>query len=160
MARLNNPQPWSSNPSDAYLPLLHEGRAIGFCKPAYLKQIVDLLNEEDRMRKALYLACRDLLNRSGDETATVNDLVQHYLTQAERPKRGTGAIALLLKERQEELDLTNEEFARFCDTFRLSPEQLRGIYAGVDLEHSQINPIARILGISVDEIIEIWRGKE
>jgi hypothetical protein len=85
--------------------------------------------------------------------------MQQYLAKTERPRSGTGAIAILLEERQEELDLTDEEFAKFCDTFRLSREELRNIYAGEDIENTQLAPLSRILGMTIDEIIEVWRGE-
>jgi hypothetical protein len=160
MAKINQPQPWESNPGETYVPVLHEGQVVGFCRPSYVARILETLNDDERLRKALQIACYDLIARSGGSTASVNDLVQQYLLKAERPKRGTGAIALLLKERQDALDLTDEEFAKFCDTFRLSREELKNIYAGLDIENTQLAPLSRILGITMDELIDFWKGAE
>ena len=160
MAKINQPQPWESNSGETYIPLLHEGKVVGFCRPSYADRILETLNDDEKLRKALQLACYDLVARSGGSSDSVNDLVQQYLTKAERPKRGTGAIALLLKERQEALDLTDEEFAKFCDTFRLSRAELKNIYASQDIDNTQLAPLSRILGITMDELIDFWKGEE
>ncbi len=160
MAKINQPLPWETNPKQALVPISHEGTMVGFCKPDYAVRIVEILNDEDKYRKALHLACYDLVARSGGSPSTIQELMQKYIARAERPKSGTRAIALLLKERQEELDLTDEEFAKFCDTFRLSREDLRNIYAGGDIESAQLSPLSRILGITTDEVIEIWKGAD
>ncbi len=160
MVKINQPQPWESNPGETFVPVLHEGQVIGFCRLNYADRIVETLNDDEKLRKALHFACYDLIARSGGSTDSVNDLVQQYLAKAERPKSGTGAIALLLQERQNALDLTDEEFAKFCDTFRLSREELKNIYAGHDIENTQLAPLSRILGLSIDELIEVWRGQE
>ncbi|MCL6436597.1 MAG: hypothetical protein K6T90_20795 [Leptolyngbyaceae cyanobacterium HOT.MB2.61] len=160
MAKINQPLPWESNSDEPFLPISYEGEVIGFCRSDYASQIVETLNDDDKLRKALYLACYDLVARSGGSTSNINELMQQYIAKATRPRRGTGAIALLLKERQADLDLTDEEFAKFCDTFRLSREELRNIYAGADIENTQLSSLSRILGMTVDEVIEVWRGKE
>jgi hypothetical protein len=157
MARFEQPPTWSINDSDSYIPLLYEGSVIGFCKPEFASQIAQRLNENETVRKALHEACRDLASRIGTTTGT--DLVQQYLERVERPKSGTGAIALLLQQRQEELDLTNEEFAKFCDTFRLSRDELKNIYAGEAIESHQLSALSRILGMTIDELIQTWKGK-
>jgi hypothetical protein len=120
---------------------------------------LDILNEEEKVRKALQLACYDLVSRQGGSSDGVNDLVQQYLAKAGRPKQGAAAIALLLKERQDELDVSDEEFAKFCGTFRLSREELEGIYAGAEIESKQLTPLSRILGLSVDDLITVWQGE-
>jgi len=132
---------------------------MGFSKFECANQMVDILNQDEKLYKALYLACYDLIARSGGSSANVNELMQQYLSKVEKPKSGTGAIALLLHDRQAELDLTDEEFTKFCDTFRLSRSELKRIYAGEDIEHSQLAPLSRILGCSTDDLIEAWKGE-
>lgn len=152
------PSTWQIESQENYVPLSHEGTIVGFCKPRYAKYMVNQLNEAERLQKALKLACYDLVARSGSATESVNELVRSYLDKVNRPLKGTALIAFWLKERQQELDLTNEEFAKFCDSYRLSREELRGIYQGEDVESHQLSPLSRILGKSVDEIIEGWKG--
>jgi len=160
MVRLRPKVPWEFNPHEQYVPLLFEGEVVGFCKPEYARRMLAILNEEEKHRKALQMACYDLVAKSGGNRNEIQDRIQQYLAKAARPTSGTGAIALLLKERQSELDLTDEEFCRFCDTFRLSRQELGQIYSGADMESNQLNPLARILGLSVDEVIYAWKGGE
>jgi hypothetical protein len=159
MARIDQLLPWKSNASESFVAILYESEVVGFCKADVASQIIETLNEDEKLRKALHLACYDLVARAGGSTSSINELMQQYIARASRPTRGTGAIALLLKERQRELDLTNEEFAKFCDTFRLSREELKNIYAGAEIENTQLAPLARILGMTVDELIDEWQGR-
>lgn len=159
MVRFNQRQSWTSNPHDLYVPIAYEGETVGFLKPNHAGQILEALNDDEKLRKALKLACYDLVARSGGSKENVADLVQQYLAKAGRPTRGVAAIALFLRERQLELDLTDDEFAKFCDTFRLSAAELEGIYRGNELESTQLTPLARILGMSVDELIYVWKGE-
>ncbi|MGA7933131.1 MAG: hypothetical protein WCA35_06260 [Kovacikia sp.] len=158
MAKSDSSLPWECNPSDFYVPITYEGKVIGFSKSVYASQIVSNLNHAEKLHRALYMACYDLIARAGDNSATVAELMQQYLTKVERPKSGTGAIVLLLRERQVALDLTDDEFAKFCDSFRLSRVELKGIYAGEEIENSQLAPLSRILGLTADELIAVWRG--
>ena len=157
MVSINQPPAWSFDSQEVYVPLSFEGDMVGFCKLNYVSRVVEILNEEDRYRKALRLACYDLAARSGGKGG-VDVLMDKYLAKTERPKRGTGVIALLLKERQKDLDLNDDEFAKFCDTYRISRDELKRIYAGEDIESSQLNHLARILGISADEVLSAWQG--
>ncbi|MBW4473150.1 MAG: hypothetical protein KME45_22645 [Stenomitos rutilans HA7619-LM2] len=158
MAKMQQPLPWVVNESDSFISMIHEGKVVGFCQPAYARHVVKQLNEAEQLYKALELACYDLTARSGGSTASVGEIVQQYLSKATRPKSGTAAIVMLLQHRQEDLDLTDAEFAKFCDTFRLSRAELQAIYLGEDIEHTQLSPLARILGLSMDELIDMWRG--
>jgi len=160
MAKINQPLPWGMDATDTYVPISHEGKVIGFCKPDYASSVIDILNEVDKLQKALDLACYDLVARSGGSTTAVTDMVQQYLEKAERPKSGTALIALLLEERRDALDLTDEEFAKFCDTFKLSRDELKGIYANEEIESAQLTPLSRILGMTVDELIDAWKGQD
>jgi hypothetical protein len=159
MDRFRKPSSWELRSQETYVPILYEGEVVGLCSPEMAQKIVASLNQEDTYRRALRLACQDLITRSGS-SKTPKELMQRYITKAERPKSGTGAIAVSLKERQRELDLTNEEFARFCDTFRLSREELKNIYAGELIEGNQLIPLCRILGVSMDDLIQLWKGEE
>lgn len=154
------PLPWVANESSAFIAMTHEGKVIGFCQPAYARHMVKQLNEAELLTKALELACYDLAARSGSSTMNLDEMVQQYLAKAAQPKSGTPAIALLLQQRQEDLDLTDTEFAKFCDTFRLSRAELQAIYLGEDIEQTQLSPLARILGLTMDELIDMWRGGE
>jgi hypothetical protein len=159
MLKVNQPLPWDMNPNGAYVPILYEGKVIGFSRSDFAKRIVDTMNEEEKTRKALHMACYDLITQAGS-TASVESLAEQYIAKAQRPKSGTGAIALLLQERQEELDLTDDEFAKFCDTFRLSEVELRSIYAGADIDSSQLTTLSRILGLTVDELLYVLKGSD
>ncbi|KAM3113526.1 hypothetical protein [Phormidesmis sp. 146-33] len=133
---------------------------MGFCHLKAAKETITTLNHAERLQKALMLACYDLIAREGGSTDSVDDLMQHYLNKASRSPRGTALIALLLRERQSELDLTAEEFAKFCDSYRLSREELRNLYNGVEVESSQLSPLARILGKTIDEVIDLLKGDD
>jgi len=132
----------------------------GFCTSEQAATIAKSLNETETLRKALHLACYDLVARMGGSSDSVADLVQQYLAKAERPLQGSALIAVLLRERQINLDLTEEKFAKFCDSYRLSPLELHGIYQGIEVESEQLIPLSRILGKTVDEVIEAWKGDE
>ena len=159
MAKIYQPLLWELYPQNAYIPISYEGKIIGLCKPNFATRIVETLNEDEKLHKALYMACTELSAKL-DGTITAEELMQQYLIKAERPTHGTAFIALLLKERQENLDLTDEEFAKFCDTFRLSREELRNIFAGEEIESTQLGPLSRILGLTIDEVIAAWKGSK
>jgi len=78
--------------------------------------------------------------------------------QASRPTSGTGAIALWLKQRQTDLDITDQEFERFCDSYRLLPIKLQGIYEGREIDSSMLTPLSRVLGCSVEEVLQVLEG--
>lgn len=160
MAKTPQPSSWAFNDQESLQPLTYEGKVIGFCQPAYARHIVKQLTEGEQLYKALELACYDLTARSGGSAMGIKELVQQYIAKAVRPTSGTALVALLLKQRQEDLDLNDEEFAKFCDTFRLSRVELQAIYQNEDIEHNQLNPLARILGLTVDELIDAWKGRE
>jgi hypothetical protein len=111
-------------------------------------------------------ACTDLLKKTGRDISKVNHLIQKYIEFSERPKYGTRAMptavnyALLLQERQKELDLNNQEFTKFCDTFKISPTELNNIYAGEPIDDILLTPISRVLGISKERVQEVRDGTE
>ncbi|MEB3343551.1 hypothetical protein [Okeania sp.] len=141
-----------------YVPILNQGELVGICKPEYAEEILEVMNEQERLRKALRLACLDLLRRVGGKRTRVNDLMQKYIALAERPKYGPRAIALLLRERQDQLQVSGHEFIKFCDIHKISPEELKDIYAGKPVDNTLIAPIARILGKTNIEVQEILDG--
>lgn len=156
----SNSSRWESNAQAAYVPVLHEGTVVGFCQPDYAPKIVRHLNEVEQLKKALHLACYELTARMGRSSESVNDLVESFLVKVSRPVRGVALIALLLRERQVELDLNDDEFAKFCDSYRLSHEELIAIYNEEEVDRHQLIPLSRILGRSVDEVINAWQGDE
>lgn len=155
----NKPLPWQFNPNEPYVPIYFEDQVVvGFCRPEYAPRLVELLNEEEKLRKAMHLACLDLLKHSGGDPSQVQALIKKYIKKTERPKHGTGAIAFLLRDRQEELDISDKEFVRFCDSYKLSPEALKEIYAGKKIDNGQLLVLSRILGKSIEELIEVRDG--
>lgn len=156
----SNSARWESNTQAAYVPVLHNGTIVGFCRPDYARKIVQPLNEVEHLRKALQLACYELTARMGRSSESVTDLVESFLMKVSRPLRGVALIAVLLKERQIELDLNDEEFVKFCDSYRLSHEELMAIYNEEEVDRHQLIPLSRILGRSVDEVINAWQGDE
>jgi len=154
MLREDTPR-WQYSPEEAYVPLLHDGEVVGFCKPEYARRITLLLNEESIARRALKLACIDLVKLKNAAPEKASPLMKHYLKRVERPKAGTPAIAMMLRERQEELDVSDDEFARFCDSYRLSREQLLDIYASLEIPDDWLDPLSRILGVSLERLVQI-----
>ncbi|AUB40608.1 hypothetical protein COO91_06625 [Nostoc flagelliforme CCNUN1] len=106
------------------------------------------------------MACTDLIKKIGGDTRKVNYLMEKYVKTSERPKHGTRAIAVLLQDRQKELDLSNQEFAKFCDTFKLSPTELNNIYAGEAFDDSLLAPLSRILGMAKEQLLKVRDGSE
>lgn len=153
----NNDENWELG-IDVYVPILYQGSLAGFCSPEYSEEIVEILNQERRIRKALRIACLDLLRQAGADTSKVDALVKKYMTLAERPKYGPRAIAFLLRERQQDLRVSTQEFVKFCDTFKVSPKQLQSIFAGKSIDPNLISPIARILGKTNTEVEEVLYG--
>jgi len=165
MRQSNQPLHLEFNPDRAYIAIVYDNREVGFCSPEIAARIVETLNEDEQIQeenetltKALQMACRDLLKRTGGNIASVNKLVQRYLENAKRPEHGTRAIAFLLRDRQHELDINDKEFIRFCNSYRLSPQELRDIYRGAEVSDEQLKVLARILGRSVQELMEIRDG--
>ncbi len=136
MSLRNEHLDWQLKTNNPYIPVYHQGSLVGFFKPEYANEIIKTLNEEEVLKKALKMACTDLIKKIGGDTRKVNYLMGKYVKNSERPKHGTRAIAVLLHDRQKELDLSNQEFAKFCDTFKFSPTELNNIYAGVAFDDS------------------------
>ena len=120
MSLRKEPLDWQLETNNLYVPIYHKGDLVGFFKREYAGEIIKFLNEDEVLKKALKKACFDLLKTAGKDTRHLNSLIQKYIKISERPKYGTKAIALLLQERQKELDLNNQEFTKFCDTLQQS----------------------------------------
>ncbi len=160
MSLRNEPLDWQVETNNAYIPIYHQGNLVGFFKQEYASEIISFLNDEEVFRKALKQACTDLIKKMGGDTNKVNYLIQRYIKSSERPKYGTRAIALLLRDRQKELDLSNQEFTKFCDTFKVSPTELNNIYAGEAFDDSLLAPLSRILGMGKERLLEVRYGSE
>lgn len=156
MALSGEPQAWQFFPADTYVSVTYEDEIVGFCKPDFAARIVDVLNDDEKLRQALRLACYDLVSLAGGNANQVDEMIDKYLSKTGGPKTGIAAIAALLRDRQDELDVSDKEFIRFCDSYRLPREKLEAIYAGEEvIDSALLVPISRVLGIPVDDIIQI-----
>jgi len=155
---IGEPPAWRSNPAQKYVPLLFEDEVIGYCDPEYAAEITEVMNEQEVLRKALRLACLDILRRLKKDTQRVDELVDRYIQRAERPKSGPRAIALLMVERQRELGLSQGEFLKFCDTFKISAQDLISMAEGKPISPALIAPISRVLGKTPTEVEAILNG--
>ena len=160
MSLRNKPLDWHFESHEPYIPIYHKGDLVGFFKPEYASEIIKFLNEEEVLKKALKMACTDLIKKLGGDTRKVYYLMEKYVKTSERPKHGIRAIAVLLHDRQKELDLSNQEFTKFCDTFKLSPTELNNIYAGEAFDDSLLAPLSRILGIAKEQLLKVRDGSE
>ena len=52
---------------------------MGFFKPEYASEIIKILNEEEVLKKALKMACTDLIKKIGGDTRKVNFLMEKYI---------------------------------------------------------------------------------
>ncbi|MEH2180368.1 hypothetical protein [Nostoc sp.] len=160
MSLRNEPLDWHFESNEPYVPVYHKGDLVGFFKPEYANEIIKFLNEEEVLKKALKMACTDLIKKLGGDTRKAYYLMEKYIKTSERPKHGTKAIAVLLHDRQKELDLSNQEFTKFCDTFKLSPTELNNIYAGEAFDDSLLAPLSRILGMAKEQLLKVRDGSE
>jgi hypothetical protein len=166
MSLRNEPLDWQVESNEPFIPVYHKGDLVGFFKPEYASEIIKFLNEEEVLKKALKMACSDLIKKMGGDTRKVYYLMEKYVKTSERPKHGTRAMptavnyAVLLQDRQKELDLSNQEFTKFCDTFKLSPTELNNIYAGEAFDDSLLAPLSRILGMAKERLLEVRDGSE
>ena len=64
----------------------------------------------------------------------------------------------MLIDRQKDLRVSPQEFVKFCDTYKVSPQQLRDLAEGKDIDRKYIEPLARILGITAAEVMEVLQG--
>lgn len=148
---------WEVDPNNALVPLRYDDELVGFLKPDIAIRITNILNEEYRAWKALRLACYDLVSRAGGSNSEIEELVSKYLAKAARPRSGVGAIARWLQQRQTELGVSDAEFERFCDSYRLSKDKLEALSMG-DIDGSMLVPLARVLGCSIQDLMEVLEG--
>ncbi|HBE19743.1 MAG TPA: hypothetical protein DEG17_08210 [Cyanobacteria bacterium UBA11149] len=165
MRRTNQPLRLELNHYRSYISISYEDMEVGFCTPEFAAKIVETFNEYEKLHeeneavyKAFKMACLDLIRQSGGNANQLNKRMKHYMESAKRPEHGTRAIAFLLRERQEELDVSNREFVRFCYSYKLSPQELKDIFDGKDISDNQLKSLSRILGKSVEELTEIRDG--
>lgn len=151
----NQPLDWQINAQNAYVPLAFKGNVVGFVTPESGERILKILNHEESSLKALQLACQDLLGGNGVTPEQIRELMKKYIAMTQRPKGGPLAIAALLRDRQEELDLGTAEFMKFCDSYKLSERSFRLIFAGKPIADDLLPPLARILGKSVEDLTQI-----
>ena len=163
MSLRDKPLEWQINVHDFYVPLTYKGKSVGLIDPQYAKGIINILNGEESVKKALRLACEDLLIEEGGDPQDIKELkalMREYITRTRKPRSGTPAIAALLKERQKELDISQLEFVRFCDSYKLSPDDLKSIYNGEPIESRLFPPLCRILGKETEDLIAIIEGQD
>ena len=118
----------------SYIAISCEDMEVGFCTPEFAAKMVEIFNEYERLH---------------EENETLNKALKLACTRA---------IAFLLRERQQALDISNREFVRFCASYKLAPQQLKDIFQGKDIPDSQLKSLSHILGKSVDELIEVRDG--
>lgn len=152
------PETWKFYSSEIYVPVTYEDEVVGFCKPDFAVRIVDALNDDEKLRKALKLACYDLISRTGGTPSQINELISKYLARTSQPCSGPAAIAALLRDRQDELDVSDREFSLFCDSYRLPVEALEAIYAEDEIDGSLLIPLSRVLGRSVEDLMQVLEG--
>ncbi len=158
MPQNDNYLAWTSDPQASFVPIFYDGAIVGFGKADMAGKMTELLNAQEKMYKALRLSCLDYIRKSGGDTSRVEELMRKYIARAERPKYGSRAVAAILRDRQIELNVSDREFVRFCETYKLSLQELKEIYAGEEIIDSQLGPISRILGMSMEELIQIRDG--
>lgn len=160
MIQIQESLSWEFDPERPHLPIYREGELVGYCHPFYAREIVEAMNDRDKFRKALRMACADLLRAKGGNPAKLEEMIEKYLSKTERPKSGPRAIAAMLLDRKKELQLSPQEFLKFCDTYKVSSQHLNDLAAGKAVNPNLINPLARILGISGSEVKEVLNGNE
>lgn len=165
MTQTNQPLRLQVNYYRSYIAISSDDMEVGFCTPEFADRIVETFNEYERLHeenetlnKALQMACLDLIRRTGGNGQQVTKLIRQYLDKAKRPEHGTRAIAYLLRERQQALDLSTKEFVRFCYSYKLTPTELKDIYTGKDISDRQLKTLSRILGKSFEELTEMRDG--
>lgn len=152
MNPIDEPLPWRVNAKASYVPLEFEGETVGYCDPEYADELAMTMNEQITLQKALRMACRDLLKRMNKDTKRAQDLADRYIQQAKRPTSGPRALAFLLVDRQRELGLSQQEFFKFCDTFKISERDIAELAEGRAIAPRNIAPISRVLGITPTEV--------
>ncbi len=165
MTDSNQPLRLHFNSNNAYIEILYGDIQVGFCKPEFAAKLMESLNkdrelqeENQKLNKALQIACWDLMMMYGGKPTQVNQLIMRYLDKAKRPEHGTRAIAMLLLDRQKGMKMSNREFAIFCNSHKLPPKELMDIFMEKDVSDRQLGPISRIVGKTIQELMEIRDG--
>lgn len=148
-----------------YVTLHYQGHDAGLCTLEFSRRLSESFKREERLyavngllRKALQRACKDVIERSGGDRKQANALVRRYLEDSMRPEHGPRAIAYLLSDRKKALDMGDREFLQFCDSYRLSPAEIKDIAEGKEISDAQLKAISRILGSPVQELQAIRDG--
>lgn len=149
------PQRWYSS-------LTINGEEVGWCTSEFANQLSELFDREKKLeatntvlRLAFKRLCSDMVAKMGGNSQQVGQLMLRYLETTIRPTSGPRAIAYLLRDRQAALGMGSQEFVQFCDSYRLSPPELKDIYEGRPINDGQLKNIARIVGRSAQELAEI-----
>ncbi len=165
MKKNNHSLRFQLNPYRSYIPISYEEMEVGFCTPEFADRILEIFNDYERLQeenetlnRALKLACMDTIRQLGGNAIHLNRRMRQYIENAKRPEHGTRAIAFLLRERQQELNVSNRDFVRFCSSYKLSPQELKDIFNGKDISDQQLKSLSRILGKSIEELTEVRDG--
>lgn len=149
------PQRWYSS-------LTINGEEVGWCTAEFADQLSEMFERETHLeatntvlRLAFKRICADMLAKMGANPQQIGQLMLRYLETAIRPTTGPRAIAYLLRDRQAALGMGSQEFLQFCDSYRLSPAELKDIYDGRPINDGQLKNIARIIGRPAQELAEI-----
>lgn len=165
MKKNNHSLRFQLNPYRAYIPISYEEMEVGLCTPEFADRILEIFNDYERLQeenetlsRALKMACLDMIKQLGGNALHIDRRMRQYLENAKRPEHGTRAIAFLLRERQQELKVNNRDFVRFCNSYKLTPQELKDIFNGKDISDYQLKSLSRILGKSVEELTEVRDG--
>lgn len=158
MIQIQESLSWEYQPEQPHIPIYREGELVGYCHPDCAQEIVEAMNDRDKLRKALRIACLDILRAKKGNSTQVEELMEKYLAKTERPKSGPRAIAMMLIDRQKELQLSTQEFIKFCDTYKVSAQDIKDLATAKDIDPNLINPLARILGVSATEVKKVLTG--
>lgn len=154
-----NEKAWEIHQDEQFTAVFHHQKLVGLITPSYAEKLIKLLNTEESAANALRLACEELLPVNQRSPENIRVLMGEFIKKTRRPKAGPLAVAMLLQERQKSLDLTNQEFLRFCDSYKLPPAQLKSIYTGKEVPFDWLPALARILGISSDAVMNVITGE-
>lgn len=150
---------WQIGIHENYLPVYYKGAIAGFLRQDYADRLMGYLHTEIALNQALTQACTDLVRQSGGNLENVQQVVARYIKNCLQSQHGTQGIVYRLQQRQLELNLNDRDFADFCDTFKLSPVDLGNIYAGNSIDDGLLAPLAKILGMSKQELQQLRDGE-
>ncbi|TAD74165.1 MAG: hypothetical protein EA001_15770 [Oscillatoriales cyanobacterium] len=152
-------------PQRSYSTLIIDGQEVGWCTVEFADRLSESFGRDAQsdatntiLRRAFKRVCTDLLAKMGGNPHQLGQLMQRYLEAVMRPDTGPRAIAYLLRDRQTSLGMSNQEFVQFCDSYRLSPPELKEIYDGRPISDAQLKNISRIVGRTAQELADIRDG--